>query len=366
MELTKQLLEFRSVYMKSLAKAWNDKDFRTKLCSENNALSIFKEYFDYDCPWNITFTISDKGEGPFYNSLRGVYMTSALSFDRFLVYVPKKPSIPTPVDAIADYYSQNTWLLENKQHEHEEDLSQLTSFLQNFDDLIHQALPSNSNNDDISEGAGSHPVKDLRIPEASYDLGNSNTDFTNFGGVMFSALALSWSNKVFRNSFINTNQSETREIGASAVLLKEWLDYDYPWDVDLVVREDENAKYARTFPATVKLTSGESIECNVAFALNTENYEEKLNNLTSNLSDFLFANESSIEKANIESISVSESTIAIDKWVWCVESEGNYQQVQKTPLGIILSFPEAPDDKASQPVALTRYNNDGPGFPFTC
>ncbi|TMO60462.1 hypothetical protein CWC18_13700 [Pseudoalteromonas aurantia] len=367
MELTKQLLEFRSVYMRAIAKAWNNDDFRQKLCAENNALNIFKEYFEYNCPWNITFTINDKCEGPFYNSLRGVYMTSALSFDRFLVYVPKLPDIPHPVDAISDYYLKNTWLLEQKcEKDLHQDLTQLNTFLDSLDNLSTQQTNNTPVNEHISEGAGDYPVNFMRIPESSYNLGNSDVDFTNFGGVMLSALSLAWSNKVFKEKFITSELTEEQPIGTAAVLLKEWLNYDYPWDVDLVVKEDDNAHYARTFSATVTLKGGTQHHCKVAFKLNNENYNLQLNELVTSFDDYLFSESHSISKDEIESISIESNTIPLDQWVWCQEIAGNYSQIQKTSLGIVLSLPEAPDSKDAQPVALTRYNNDGSGFPFTC
>lgn len=33
---------------------------------------------------------------------------------------------------------------------------------------------------------------------------------------------------------------------------------------------------------------------------------------------------------------------------------------------IVLNYPNAPKDKALQPIALTSYNNTGPAYPFTC
>ncbi|AZZ96514.1 BMA_0021/BMA_0022 family TOMM bacteriocin [Pseudoalteromonas sp. R3] len=360
MELTKQLLDFRATYLKAIAKAWNDEEFRKELCLPGNALSVLDKYFGYKCPWNIQFSIKDLGEGPFYNEARGVYMTDSLSFDKFVVSVPEKPAIPNPAEALSHYYFDNSWILESIT----DDVNHPNLSLQQVFDTL-----CASGHKDHPESAFIFPsMKDGLIPEASYDLGNSNTHFVEFGGVMAAAVALAWSNTKFSNSLIEEtiSHSSTNTIGHATKLLKDWLDYDYPWDVDLIVKKDKLAKYARTFDAALTLRSGEQLRGTVAYLLDESTFKLSARALSASRDKLLFVLDKQISPKDIESISVSESTIAIDKWVWCVESEGNYQQVQKTPLGIILSFPEAPDDKASQPVALTRYNNDGPGFPFTC
>ncbi|MEC4090822.1 BMA_0021/BMA_0022 family TOMM bacteriocin [Pseudoalteromonas rubra] len=360
MELTKQLLNFRATYLKAIAKAWNDEKFRKELCAPGNALSVLSKYFDYTCPWNIQFSIKDLGEGPFYNEARGVYMTDSLSFDKFVISIPKKPTIPNAVEALSQYYFDNSWILESAT----DDINKPNFSLQQVFDTL-----CVTGHTDKPESAFIFPsMKDGLIPEANYDLGNSNTHFVEFGGVMAAAVALAWSNSKFSKLFIDESISHrsTNTIGHTTKLLKEWLDYDYPWDVDLIVKNDELAKYVRTFDANITLRSGEQVYSTVAYLLDESNYKQMAKELTKSHEKLLFAFNEHISTKDIESISVSDSTIAIDKWVWCVERDGSYQQVQKTPLGIILSFPEAPDDKISQPIALTRYNNDGPGFPFTC
>lgn len=325
MELTKQLLEFRSVYLRAISLAWNDKEYRKELCKPNNALSVFKNSFDYTCPWNIDFTITDFGEGPFFNSLRGVYMTSPLSFDQFVIFVPRKPQVENVAEAAACYYQDNLWILQENQASDLPASPAMNDYMNLLFELRGSATPGKIDSS-LLQGRG--------IPEASYDLGNSNTEFTSFGGVMLSALTLMWSNQVFRSQFINSDDRQ-REIGQTAALLKEWLDYDYPWDVDLVIKEDPDAQFLRV--NSFKNIDGSS-------------YQEALDQ------------DSSVMARSGEKQPGAELVEDQLRWVWI----RNGQLYNQPSLGLVLSFPEAPDDIANQPVALSRYNTDGPGFPFTC
>jgi ribosomally synthesized peptide (two-chain TOMM family) len=318
MSLTKDLLEFRTTYLKAIAKAWTDPKFKSLLCEPNNALNVFKETYGYVCPWEINFSITDDGAGPFYNGLQGVYMVTPLSFDKFVLYVPKKPTRGNATEAAACFYNLSPWFLNYK------DKTSLPK-----SPIMPPVLPYSAASTDAYDNS-------VLIPQTSYDLGDSEKDFTDFGGAIFAALALIWDNKKFKELFISdSNATEYPPIQQSVSLLKDWLNYDYPWDVDLVVREDPLADFV--FIEKYK-------NDNETFTVAKDEENGKL--IASN----------GVQEENMELVSAS--------WEWAWIKDG--KMFDATPLGLVLSLPERPDDAASDILALTRYNTDGPGFPFTC
>jgi len=319
MSLTKDLLEFRTTYLKAIAKAWEDPTFKAALCKENNALKVFKNTFGYTCPWEINFSITDDGAGPFYNALQGVYMVTPLSFDKFVLYVPTKPTRGSATEAAACYYNLAPWFL-NYKDKHPLPKSP----------IMPPVLPYDTGCTDAYDN-------DVLIPQTSYDLGDSEKDFTDFGGAIFSALALIWENDKFRDLFVtDSDAAEYPPVQQSVSLLKDWLGYDYPWDVDLVVREDPLAEFV--FLERYKNENGSIY----TVARDGENGSIIASNGT--------------KGDDIKTISASWD------WAWIKDGE----MFDSTPLGLVLSLPVRPDDAASDILALTRYNTDGPGFPFTC
>ena len=319
MSLTRHLLEFRTTYLKAIAKAWENTEFKQELCKPNNALKVFKKEFDYTCPWEINFSITDDGAGPFYNALQGVYMVTPLSFDKFVLYVPKKPKRGNITLAAASFYNNSPWLLKYKSE------SSLPK-----SPIMPPILPYAKSAEDIYED-------NVLLPQTSYDLGDSEKDFTDFGGAIFAALGLIWDNKKFKELFVSDSDATVYPpIEQSVTLLKDWLGYEYPWDVDLVVREDPLADFV--FLETYKNSNGQVYIA----ALDGEN-----GNLLASDGD-----------------KISDMELTSSEWQWAWIKEG--ELFNSTPLGLVLSLPVKPDDGENCVLALTRYNTDGPGFPFTC
>ena len=165
----------------------------------------------------------------------------------------------------------------------------------------------------------------------------SEKHFSEFGSVILCALGLAWDNKTFKKAFISPDDAtEYPPIDQSVSLLKEWLNYDYPWDVDLVIKEDPLATFV--FIEKYENNSGEE------FTLVLD--EENGNRLAS------------------EGEKVSDMNLITSSWDWAWIKDG--QLFQSTPLGLVLSLPEKPEHVTNNVVALGRYNTDGAGFPFTC
>lgn len=319
MSLTKDLLDFRTTYLKAIAKAWGNDDFKKVLCEPNNALNVFAEHFGYKCPWEINFSITDDGAGPFYNALQGVYMVTPLSFDKFVLYIPKEPKRGSTSLAAACFYNNSPWLLK---YNTDNNLPKSP--------IMPPILPYSEKDKNIND-------EGVFIAQNSYDLGDSEKDFTDFGGAIFAALALIWENKKFKELFVSdADAEEYPPFQQSVTLLKDWLGYDYPWDVDLVVREDPLAEFV--YWETYKNNKGQVY----IVALDGENGNELA---------------SDGEKTSAMELIASEWN-----WAWIKDGE----LYDSTPLGLVLSLPAKPDDAANNVLALTRYNTDGPGFPFTC
>lgn len=57
-----EFIKLRTAVIRAVGIAWNDPEFKSKLLED--ALDAMREQFDYECPFNIKFTVKD---GPLFD-----------------------------------------------------------------------------------------------------------------------------------------------------------------------------------------------------------------------------------------------------------------------------------------------------------
>ena len=181
---------------------------------------------------------------------------------------------------------------------------------------------------------------------STYNLGDGNSLYYAFGAALQNLVALIWSNECARKSVITKRENLVHLTpyspapGGTVQLLKELVGYDYPFFMDLIILEDEDAVFFEQVWEKVGSSNGEVLTTNP----NSREYKE-----------------------------------LVDRWVWTYSKEridsvldsgievGKYYIQPKFPIQAIeLMVPMQPDIKENSPVALTRYNVDSSGYPFSC
>jgi ribosomally synthesized peptide (two-chain TOMM family) len=246
-DFIQQLMEFRTTYLKAVARASVDLAFRQDLTREGgDPLAVLHTAFGYECPWALKVVIHDSPErGPRVNAAGGAVMTLPYWGESITVYLPKKPAgdAREQMDALALYYHENPWFLQNKGES----------------DLLGGTAPESVLTlPPVYEGKWTSVNADLDR-NTRFDLGSSFDDFISFAAAMFNAVALAWSNELFLAD-LTDYKGEREELRKQTItLLNEWLGYKYPWQLDLIVQTDPTATYSdgkwtRTTPPVLMLT----------------------------------------------------------------------------------------------------------------
>jgi len=254
-DLQYQLMDFRTSYLRAVARATVDLDFRKLLTGGSiNPLVILKDYFGYECPWDLTLVLKDDSElAPRMNIANGTVMTQPFRGESLIIYIPDKPKRPDGKDAppvvvmeaLAAYYDLTPFLLPDRAGRAD------------------QGKPKYEPVDD-------HPpprwfsVNMFPDTTTRFDLGVAVDQFISFAAAMFNAVALAWDNTRFKDLLTKhsppqlgdqphpAKQGDHPLAGTSVEppseesaigLLRTWLGYKYPWMMNLRVMIDENAEF---------------------------------------------------------------------------------------------------------------------------
>ncbi|MBT8339091.1 MAG: hypothetical protein HKP58_16110 [Desulfatitalea sp.] len=103
-------LEFEEVYLRAVALAWTDEDFKEKLLSD--AESAIEQYFNYRCPWSLDIQVREVNEkeielgAGWHPPAEGRQGFWKLPKDTFYYRLPPKPDTIDPEEepiALAAY-----------------------------------------------------------------------------------------------------------------------------------------------------------------------------------------------------------------------------------------------------------------------
>jgi ribosomally synthesized peptide (two-chain TOMM family) len=233
-DFIQQLMDFRTTYVRAVARATVDLQFRKELTKEGgNPLSVLHEEFGYRCPWGLTLVLNDDpNRGPRVNPATGTVMTMPYWGESITVSIPKKPAGDAKVqmDALAAYYHENPWFLQPGRPN-------------DADRASPRDVPRGIHNPSAPYQGKWTSVNADPDRNTRFDLGVNFEDFISFAAAIFNAVALSWDNEVFLGQLTAYKGEAETDRKKTITLLNEWLGYKYPWQLDLVVRTDEKATY---------------------------------------------------------------------------------------------------------------------------
>jgi len=222
--LINQLIEFRTIYLKAVARAAVNLEFRQELTNpDRDPLVLLRESFGYECPWDLTLVLRDSADqGPRLDPGNGSVMTQPYTGEWITIYIPNRPDgDPTVLlESLAAYYYENAWFLR---------------------DRTRDPKPPPSPVSPTHGSSGWSSVDSLRIRTNRFDLGDCSDDFLAFGAALFNAVALAWNNAMFMDLLTQKVTQPKQTI----TLLNEWLEYKYPWEFELSVEVDDKAHYDR-------------------------------------------------------------------------------------------------------------------------
>lgn len=290
---------------------------------------------------------------PYYNEISGQYMLQPYLNNTITLRLPKKPLASDNTSdgyfqtrAIASFIHNSPWMFNEKQDCQAPltykatgastlgDLSMVEDFFDYDCALFIQAYARycvyfskayqefyerkyNKKLDHSSPVELIPTLLDPKVPKPSYDLSDDASLYISFGAVMANLISLLWTNDDLRKMFI-TSDINSHKPGQTIKLLKDLMEYDYPFHLDLILLEDDHAIYTEE-------VNGKG------------NWHWQYDQTTCDA----FVGDT-----------LRPDTIY------------NYPQL---PLqGMDLVVPVPPTIEAIAPVALNRYNVDDSAFPFTC
>lgn len=198
---TTSLLQFRTAYLRAIARAWNDEAFLKELLESPNVFTILAQDFQFPYHWpylELRLSIDAAFPSQWCPVQAGGWIGPD---DTFVVYIPAAPP------------DQKQWT------------AALAAYYQLFPTLF---------------GPTGHPATSQPQAEAASGgddiLGGGGTvdDFVTFGAVMLRALALAWNNADFRHA-LTTNGLEA---------LSAWLGYNSPWNFIVDIHMDPSATWS--------------------------------------------------------------------------------------------------------------------------
>lgn len=257
-DFIQQLLNFRTSYLRGVARATVDADFRAKLIAD--PLGTLEQAFGYRCPWFMTLELrDDSATAPRLDPAAGTVLTLPYLGESITVYLPPRPASDDPtvvMDALAAYYHENPWFL----HSGGQGAASPDEPLE----VAAVEARGKRSNTDYTHGGKWSSVADDRNRNTRFDLGDNFDDFISFAAALFNALALSWDNAFFFEELTAWKgtcwdpEAEPGSVGKpkkTINILNEWLGYKYPWELDLVIMPDETAEYDVTEKRWVKTTA---------------------------------------------------------------------------------------------------------------
>lgn len=214
--MANNLMEFRTMYLRGIAKTWgNEAEYKALLCHEGRK-GIFKAletWFGYKNPWtHVKIKILDPSVTS-WNPKETASWTGPNNY--YIINLPKKPegmddlSVP-----LAEYYELFPTLFgcEKKKDEDKEQ----------------QPEPA---------VGGSLPL----------DLGVEDNKFFEFGGLTLRAIALAWRNPEFKEELKAassiTGAEEATEYKDATEVLSKWLGYNNPWNFYISFKENDHFEW---------------------------------------------------------------------------------------------------------------------------
>lgn len=244
-DLVSQIMEFRTAYLQAVAQASVDREFRHVLTSSPDPLSVLREQFHYHCPWNLTLELRDNPDiGPRMNLANGTVMTRPYCGEAITIYLPDKPDSKDPVEvmnALAAYYHQNPWLLYGEKRP-APTAPQRAAAPQRPEEVVEGQKVKTTESLSVANRLLAPRWSSVNAnpnPSVRFDLGACLADFISFSAAMFNALALAWEDAAFASLLVK----EPHQSKQTVEILSQWLEYDYPWELDLIVQKDRTAKY---------------------------------------------------------------------------------------------------------------------------
>ena len=92
------LLEFQEVYLRAIALAWKDADFKAALLDNPDA--ALADYFAYRCPWNLVLKVREAAAGEGWDDQTQSWHLPPI---KTTFGLPKAPDIDEQLVAFAAY-----------------------------------------------------------------------------------------------------------------------------------------------------------------------------------------------------------------------------------------------------------------------
>ena len=369
-DLTTQLMEFRTTYLKAIARAAVDVGFRRELTKQdaeegNKPLDILNDKFDYVCPWELELELQDHTErGPRVNIANGTVMTRPYCGESITVYIPDPPErkpemsdaeyLKLEMEALAAYYDQYLYFFLRPKRNGAKKPPSLSKgdtaadspdategYLHKVAWLTVEAFRSQRSqltaNGMPSEWSS---VNTLPSQNSRFSLGTSPDDFLSFAAAMFNAVALAWHDEKFKELLTRDPDKlgpngEPWKPGQTIRLLEQWLGYKYPWELELIVLSD-----AEELEADAKVDAKVDAKGAAKYGAKYDATKSKWTNMqwaTLTLTLPWMSGRSSLVN-RIPDLHKSQEE----------EIKENNKNPRVTIMGLAL------------------YNTDGPGYPFTC
>jgi hypothetical protein len=185
---------------------------------ENDPMLILRKECGYNGTWKLRLVINDDPvKGPRLDPVTGQIVAPRYLDECITVFVPDRPrdvSVDAAMERLAVlYYDANAWL--------------------HGGSLPDPTLPA------LPPPPGPTPEDAPRKRASRYDLGDATSDFLSFVAALFNTVALTWTNEKFKEILTR----EKAPAGHTIAVLREWLGFEYLWDLDLRIAIDKHAKY---------------------------------------------------------------------------------------------------------------------------
>ena len=229
------LLEFRTVWLSAIAKAWIEPSFKAELVDSSAAEHVLRKTFDYDWPWEGTLTLKVfDGKGCDWIGDNWVWPRDVAGGDGMTLFVPLDP--PTgahskPLDpaehavALSDYYRMRPSLLTA--------VGPLQSWSFNVSSALWNHLSQGVSPISKAPNQLTRSAQRYASPAPEGGLVPDESEFASFEVALIYAISKAWENEVFRRYL-----QENPEFAIATC-----HGYQPPMALDLKIVNDEGAKW---------------------------------------------------------------------------------------------------------------------------
>ncbi|PHS05747.1 MAG: hypothetical protein COA88_11815 [Kordia sp.] len=309
---------------------------------------------DLDNPYYFWY----EGVSPFFNISNGNYMLQPYLNNRIVIKVPSRPrfrsnaSINSSI-AIAAYFAASPSLFGKRNETQENKIySGSGGSTVGHLDLMEETFGINSNlfikleeryTSKFTFNKFKQSLSNVLTPlgpeknkQPSFDLADSPALYNSFAAALQSLVALMWSSDEIYEAIITKPEDLKKEFngGSTIQLMNELLGYEYPFSLDLIIMEDKDVAFH--LDPVVDVVGLDKPEKNCWLW----KYDEKV-----------------CEELEANSSEADGCAIKLDKYYL-------HPQIPLQTLQLVI--PMKPRDNSIAPVALTRYNVDSSGYPFSC